>query len=118
MAKPLPEYAELHFIETLATGVVHIEARVPTWVLTEPTESVQMGDGTGRVLAAMFGTPTVARCGQRTFPHLPDRAKHQFTGRFRDDQLCGACYRTLTPADQERAFEHETPDDVDEEEAA
>jgi hypothetical protein len=113
MAKPLPEHCELHFIVTLATGTVHIEARVSSWALPEPAGSIRMGDGTGRVLAAMFGTPTVVRCGQRTFPSVPDAAKtrHQFTGHFHDDQLCAACYRTLAPADQHRAFEHETPDD-------
>lgn len=119
MAKSLPEHAELHFIETLATGIVHIEARVPVWARPEEpdAETVRMNDGTGRFLAAMFSAPTVVRCGQRTFPHVPDleKARHQFTGRFRDDRLCAACYRTLTPADQERAFEHETPDDQENE---
>jgi hypothetical protein len=112
MAKSLPEHADLFFIETLATGTVHIDARVPVWARAdEPTGSVQMNDGTGRFLAEMFETPTVVRCGQRTFPHIPDlsKARHQFTTRFRDEQLCGACYRTLTAADQSRAFEHETP---------
>ncbi|MFE5847779.1 hypothetical protein ACFQ7N_39775 [Streptomyces niveus] len=113
MAKPLPEHAELHFIETLATTTVHIEARVPVWATPdEPAETIAMGDGTGRFLAAIFGTPTIVRCGQRTFPHVPDRSKarHAFTSRFRDEQLCVACYRTLTPEDQPRAFEHEQPE--------
>ena len=43
------EHAELHFIETLTIGVVHIEARVPSWALPEPAESIRMGDGSGRV---------------------------------------------------------------------
>lgn len=121
MAKPLPDHAELYFIETVATGTVHIETRVPVWATPdEPGETVRMGDGTGRVLAALFGTPTVTRCGQRTFPHIADRniARHVFTTRFHDDQLCAACHRTLTPADQERAFEHEQPGDEDDEERA
>lgn len=33
--------------------------------------------------------------------------------RFSDDRLCRACYRTLTAADQERAFEHPRPGDED-----
>ncbi|MFI2348845.1 hypothetical protein ACH492_17710 [Streptomyces sp. NPDC019443] len=52
--------------------------------------------------------PTVTRCGKRTFPQYGDR--HGATGRFADEDLCGACYRTLTPEDQERAFEHEQPE--------
>lgn len=110
MAKPLPEHAELYFIETIATGVVHIEARVPVWARPRPTETIQIGDGTGKALAAVFETPTVARCGQRTFPGRPDEDQHRFTDCFHDEQLCAGCYRTLTPADQPRAFEHDTPD--------
>jgi hypothetical protein len=112
MPKRLPEHAELYFVETLSTGTVHIEARVPVWAtLDDPViDTIRMGDGTGRVLAALLGTPTVVRCGQRTFPSHPgDDARHKFTGRFRDEQLCAACYRTLTVEDQSRAFEHEQP---------
>lgn len=115
MAKPLPEHAEMHFIRAVATDVVHIEARVPVWATPdEPAEMIRMGDGTGRFLEAVFSTPVVTRCGQRTFPHVPDRdvARHGFTTRFRDDELCVACYRTLTPGDQHRAFEHDQPDDA------
>lgn len=115
MAKSLPEHADLYFIETVATGTVHIEARVSVWATPdEPAESIRMGDGTGRVLAALFGTPTVVRCGQRTFPHIADRdkARHVFTTRFRDGQLCAACYRTLTADEQHLAFEHDQPDDA------
>ncbi|MER5466871.1 hypothetical protein ABT010_40940 [Streptomyces sp. NPDC002668] len=32
------------------------------------------------------------------------------TGRFADEHLCDACYRTLTPEAHERAFEHEQPE--------
>jgi hypothetical protein len=110
MARPLPEHAELFFVEAVATGVVHIEARVPVWARPQPTETIRMGDGSGAMLAAVFETPTVVRCGQRTFPGRPDEDRYRFTTCFRDEQLCGGCYRTLTPADQERAFEHETPD--------
>lgn len=115
MAKSLPEHADLYFIRTVATGVVHIEARVPVWATPdEPAEMIRMGDGTGRVLEALFSSPVVTRCGQRTFPHIPDRdvARHEFTARFRDDELCAACYRTLTLEDQGRAFEHDQPDDA------
>jgi hypothetical protein len=112
MARPLPNHAELYFIETRATGTVHIEARVPVWARPQPTETIRMGDGTGEMLATVFETPTVVRCGQRTFPGRPDEGRYVFTTCFRDEQLCAGCYRTLTPADQPRAFEHDTPDDV------
>ncbi|WP_406730379.1 hypothetical protein [Streptomyces sp. NBC_01794] len=52
--------------------------------------------------------PTVTRCGKRTSPQYGDR--REATGRFADEHLCGACYRTLTPEGQERAFEREQPE--------
>lgn len=110
MAKPLPDHAELYFVQTVPTGTVHIEARVPVWARPQPTETIRMGDGTGSMLAAVFETPTVVRCGQRTFPGRADEDRYVFTACFRDEQLCAGCYRTLTPADQSRAFEHDTPD--------
>lgn len=111
MVQRLPEHAELYFVETIATGTVHIEARVPVWARhDEPTETYRMGDGTGRALQALLGTPTVVRCGQRTFPGSPaSDARHKFTDCFDDEQLCGACYRTLHPDEQARAFEHRQP---------
>ena len=110
MARPLPEHAELYFVETVATGAVHIEARVPVWSRPRPAETVRMGDGTGRMLAAIVESPTVVRCGKRTFPGRPNEDRHVFTSSFRDEQLCAGCYRTLTPEDQPKAFEHDTPD--------
>jgi hypothetical protein len=119
MAKPLPERADVKFIEALATGTVHLLVLPPDDGSDgEPAISIPM-DGSGRALAGLLGTPTVTRCGLNTFPHNPSPdARHGFTFRFRDDQLCGACYRTLTPADQERAFEHGQPGDEDDEEWA
>lgn len=111
MPKSIPIDAELQFIETIATGVVHIAVRYSAHDLgRQPTVSVISG---GAAFAAMAVQPTVTRCGQRTFPQFED--KHLGTDRFRDDQLCRACYRTLTPDDQERAFEHAIPDEDEDE---
>lgn len=108
MSERLPEHVELYFVETIDSGTVHIEARVPVWARTdEPVETIVMGDGTDRVLKALLETPTVVLCGLRTHPY--GETKHQFTARFYDGQLCGRCYRRLHPEDQHRAFEHEQP---------
>jgi hypothetical protein len=104
----LPEHAELYFVETLYSGTVHIEVRVPVWARPEPAETIRMGDGTGRVLQALLETPVVVLCGQRTYP--AGETKHRFTDRFHDGQLCGRCYRLLHEEDQPRAFEHEQPE--------
>lgn len=112
MSEQIPDDAELRFIETVATGTVHIAVRYsPHYLGRQQSLGVISG---GAAFAAMAVHPTVTRCGQRTFPQFED--KHVGTNRFRDEQLCRACYRTLAPADQERAFEHETPDDADDEE--
>ncbi|NUP15452.1 MAG: hypothetical protein HOZ81_04980 [Streptomyces sp.] len=114
MAKPIPSDAELMFIEAAATGAVHIAVRYRSWHLTDDAIT-EVVDG-GAALVALAVSPTVTRCGKRTFPQF--ERDHVKTDRFRDEQLCRACHRTLTPADQERAFEHETPDDEDDEERA
>ena len=112
MAKPLPSGADIRFVKALRTGTVHLVVLPPDeGPNVEPAGCIPM-DGSGRALAGLLGTPTITRCGQPTFPHNPSaNARHAMTYRFRDEQLCVACYRTLTPDDQERAFEHETPDD-------
>lgn len=114
MSEQLPIDAELRFIESRATGTVHIAVRYSAYGLSrQPTLGVITG---GAAFAAMAVHPTVTRCGKRTFPQFEDR--HIGTDRFRDEQLCRACYRTLAPADQERAFEHAQSDDEDDEEHA
>lgn len=109
MPARLPEFGELRFVETASTGTVHLSVRVPVW--TEPEgESVPLADGTGRALKALLETPTVVRCGLRTFPSSPSHnAAHQFTDCFDDERLCGGCYRTLHEDDQALAFEHRQP---------
>ncbi|WP_369167840.1 hypothetical protein AB5J49_08170 [Streptomyces sp. R28] len=103
----IPCDADLMFIETVSTGTVHYRAyHLDDDAVTEVVEG-------GGALVALAISPTVTRCGKRTFPQF--ERDHVKTNRFRDEQLCRACYRTLTPADQERAFEHETPDDEDDE---
>lgn len=116
MAEPIPCDADLRFIETVATGTVHIAVKYSPHDLGRQAQVAPVVSG-GSAFVAMAVSPTVTRCGRRTFPQFEDH--HVGTDRFRDDQLCGACYRSLAPEDQERAFEHETPDgDADEEDHA
>lgn len=116
MAQPIPAGADVLFVKALRTGTVHLVVLPPDdGPHDEPAVSIPM-DGSGRALAGLLGTPSVSRCGLPTFPHNPSaNARHAMTYRFRDEQLCAACYRTLAPADQPRAFEHATPDDEDDE---
>jgi hypothetical protein len=113
MAKPIAAGSDVRFVEALRTGTVHVVVLPPEDdVDDEAVEFIPM-DGSGRALAGLLGTPTVTRCGLDTFPHNPSaEARHGMTYRFRDSQLCAACYRTLTPADQHLAFEHGQPDDA------
>lgn len=102
----IPPDAELMFIETVSTGTVHLAVRYqPHHSIGNEAGEVLTG---GAALIAMATKPTVTRCGKRTFPQFEQA--HEKTTRFADDRLCGACYRTLEPEDQERAFEHEQPD--------
>jgi hypothetical protein len=112
--KPIPFDADLLFVESLATGTVHIAVRYEAHHLAED-EVTEVVKG-GAAFVALSISPTVTRCGKRTFPQF--ERDHVKTGRFRDEQLCAACYRTLTPQDQERAFEHAQPGDEDDEEEA
>lgn len=89
--RTIPAGAELRFILATRTGTVHIAVWLPPF---HP-------DAT----PAMSLAPVVTRCGKHT---VPVGGRHESVGRFADEQLCGACYRTLAPADQERAFEHAT----------
>lgn len=112
--KPIPSDADLLFVESVASGTVHIAVRYQVHHLDEDAV-IETVDG-GGALVAMAVSPTVTRCGKRTFPQFErDYVK---TARFSDDQLCRACYRTLTSEDQERAFEHGQPGDEDDEEWA
>lgn len=113
MTEQIPADADLMFIEAATTGTVHMAVRYRAWhIANDPVIETVSG---GSALVALAITPTVTRCGKRTFPQF--ERDHVKTTRFNDEQLCRACYRTLAPADQERAFEHETPDD-DQEDAA
>lgn len=112
MAKPILSGSDVLFVEALRTGTVHLVVLPPDDGPLDEGELIPM-DGSGRALAGLLGTPTVTRCGLNTFPHNPSRdARHGMTYRFRDEQLCAACYRTLAPADQHLAFEHGQPDDA------
>ena len=116
--KALAHGSDVLFIKALRTGTVHLAVLPPDSQDEEAVQELPM-DGSGRALAALLGTPTVTRCGLPTFPHNPSRdARHGITYRFHDAQLCAACYRTLAPEDQQRAFDHPQPDDEDDEEEA
>lgn len=113
--KPIPCDAELLFVESLATGTVHIAVRYSVHDIDESPAAGEVING-GAAFVALAVSPTVTRCGKRTFPQF--ERDHEKTARFRDEQLCRACYRTLAPEDQERAFEHAQSDDEDDEEWA
>jgi hypothetical protein len=110
VSEQIPSDADLMFIETVGTGTVHIAVQYRPWH-TSKDSVIEIVEG-GDPLVALAISPTVTRCGKRTFPQF--ERDHVKTKRCRDEQLCRACYRTLAPADQERAFEHETPDVSDE----
>lgn len=110
--KPIPSDADLLFVEAVSTGTVHIAVRYEAHHLAQD-EVTEVVSG-GAAFIALSITPTVTRCGKRTFPQF--ERDHVKTGQFRDEQLCAACYRTLAPEDQERAFEHAQPGDEDDEE--
>lgn len=110
MSERIPCDAELMFIEAVSTGTVHIAVQYRPWHVSKDP-GIETVEG-GGALVALAISPTVTRCGKRTFPQF--ERDHVKTNRFRDEQLCRACYRTLASGDQGRAFEHETPDDSDE----
>lgn len=105
--QPIPNDAELMFIETVATGTVHIAVRYSPHDLGRQPSVGPVISG-GAAFMALAISPTVTRCGKRTFPQF--ERDHLKTDRFADEQLCRACYRTLAEADQERAFEHGQPE--------
>ncbi|WP_328920677.1 hypothetical protein OG911_28150 [Streptomyces sp. NBC_00208] len=105
--QPIPNDAELMFIKTVATGTVHIAVRYSPYDLARQPSVGPVISG-GAAFVALSVSPTVTRCGKRTYPQ--SGRDHLKTGRFADEQLCRACYRTLTEVDQERAFEHDRPE--------
>jgi hypothetical protein len=110
MPNPIPGDADLMFIEAVATGTVHIAVRYdPHHVANDEVIGTVSG---GAAFIDLLLAPTVTRCGKRTFPQFQEA--HLKTSRFSDEQLCAACYRTLTAEDQERAFEHDQPEGAEE----
>lgn len=104
----IPSDADLVFIEALSTGTVHIAVRYRAYHL-DSDRVIETVDGGGAFVALAI-SPTITRCGKRTFPQF--ERDHEKTTRFRDEQLCRACHRTLHPDDHERAFEHDVPEDA------
>lgn len=111
MAKKITGTAELLFVEALSAGTVHITVRYRPSDLPRSEEPTRVVSG-GAAWVEMAMTVTWTRCGEATRPQVPD-GRHGMTDRFHDDQLCKACYRTLHPEDQPRAFEHRQPEDED-----
>ncbi|MFE2346444.1 hypothetical protein [Kitasatospora cineracea] len=97
----LPDDAELRFIRTVATGTVHLII-TPRERATDTTPAVSIA--TGLTAWASGARPVITRCGAHTQPVITTR--WEYVSEFDDDDLCRACYRTLAPADQHRAFEH------------
>ncbi|GGW65754.1 hypothetical protein [Streptomyces xantholiticus] len=104
MTESIPSDADLRSIRTLRTAPISVACK-PHHLNADAAVETQSG---GAAWIAMAHHPTVARCGKRSFSQHGDR--HEATGRLADEHLCGACYRTFTPKDQERAFEHEQPE--------
>lgn len=107
MPKKIRDTAELVFIQTVASGTVHIEVRYVSWDSPHEPQRVSFADG----LMALFTEATIVLCGARTFP-VPENT-HYYTDCFFDEQLCQRCHASLHPDDVERAFRHRQPDDED-----
>lgn len=98
--------AELKFIETAASGVVHIEVHYASWDDPYRTnERVSFADG----MHSMLYGPHVVLCGVKTYPVAEET--HYYTGCFPDEKLRANCHRMLHPDDIERAFRHDQPGD-------
>ena len=101
-----PSDAVLRFISPLRTGTVHISVGSKPHRLNADV-AVEILSG-GAAWFAMADHPTVTRCGKRAFPQFGERC--EAAGRLADEQFGGACFRTLMPEVQERAFEHGQPE--------
>ncbi|WP_282204505.1 hypothetical protein [Kitasatospora fiedleri] len=66
-----------------------------------------MSIAAGLAAWAAGARPVIVRCGRPTYPVITPRWEP--VGEFADDDLCRACYRTLHPDDQHRAFDHPQP---------
>jgi len=101
--------AEFKFIETMSSGIVHIEVHYPSWDDPHRTdERVSFAEG----MHSMLYGPHVVLCGAKTYPVA--EKTHQYTGCFLDEKLCANCHRMLHPDDIERAFRHPQPDNPEE----
>lgn len=111
----IPGSAEFAFIQTVASGTVHIEVRYASYddpnedVRARPPEKVPFAEGMHLML---FGSHVVL-CGARTFPTTEQT--HHYTDCFDDERLCANCHRVLHPDDVGRAFEHRQPGDTEDE---
>jgi hypothetical protein len=110
MPEKIRDTAEFAFVETVASGVVHIEVRYASYDDPHRTdERVSFAEG----LHGMLYGAHIVLCGVKTYP-VAERT-HHYTGCFPDEKLCQQCHRRLHPDDIERAFRHAQPGDPQEE---
>lgn len=110
MPEKIRDSAEFVFIETVASGVVHIKVRYASYDDPYQTdERVSFAEG---MHALLYG-PHIVLCGVKTYPTAEQT--HHYTDCFPDEKLCQQCHRRLHPEDIERAFRHAQPDDPQEE---
>lgn len=116
MPEKIRDTAEFAFIETMASGVVHIEVHYASY--DDPFEEARGGQPPEKVpfaegIRAMVLGPHIVLCGAKTYPTA--ERTHHYTDCFPDEKLCQQCHRRLHPDDIERAFRHAQPDDPQEE---
>ena len=116
MPEKIRDTAEFAFIETVASGTVHIEVRYASYddpyenTRDGPPEKMSFAEG----MQALLMGPHITLCGVRTYP-VSERT-HHYTNCFPDEQLCQRCHRRLHSDDIERAFRHAQPNDLYEDE--
>lgn len=111
MPEKIRDTAEFAFIQTVASGTVHIEVHYASYdnPFEGTFEKVPFAEGLEKLLTGAH----VVLCGARTYP-VAERT-HHYTDCFPDEKLCANCHRRLHPDDIERAFRHPQPDDSQEE---
>lgn len=105
MPVKIRDTAEFFFIESVASGIVHIEVRYASYDDPHRTdERVSFAEG----MHSMLYGPHIVLCGAKTYPVA--EKTHHYTNCFPDEKLCANCHRRLHPDDIERAFQHPQPD--------
>jgi hypothetical protein len=107
--------AEFLFVESVASGIVHIEVRYASY--DDPFTEARGGQQPEKVsfaegMHSMLYGPHIVLCGAKTYPVA--EKTHHYTNCFPDEKLCANCHRRLHPDDVERAFQHPQPDGSEE----